>query len=192
MVLGLTSCSSKKHKSDIDITFTTDTLNVGYTYWWPESGPFIGECGEEYALVFLGTINNIDEPTDTAGPLYSSQEGIIQIENVFKIKDLGKNKYTNQNYFKSDCFNSLDLTIGDKVLVVCYDYEDNFSIPGNKSILKVSGLDDPIVKSIKKYIDKDLNPIKIRKDVDYWKKYDLDGGLNRILKCKQASLHSTD
>lgn len=192
LALVFKSCNTKKHKSDLDITFTPDTLNVGYTYWWPESGPFIGQCGDAFSLVFLGTVTKIDKPTDVAGPLYTSQEGTIQIEHVFKIKDIGTKKYTNQNYFKSDCFNGINVKVGDKVLVTCYDYEDDFTIPGNKSILKVSGLDDLIVKSIKKYIDKDLNPIKIRKDVGAWKKYGLDDALNRIITCKQETLRTTN
>lgn len=188
-ILMLSACNlRKKGKSDIEIEFTIDTLSVGYTYWWPESGPFIGECATEFSLVFRGVVTELEEPTDAAGPLYNSQNGIIKIEQVYKIKDLQENKYTNQNYFKSDCFNGLDLKVGDAVLVTCYDYEDDYTIPGNKSILKITGEEDPIIRSIKKYIDKDQNPIKIKKDVKIWEKYNLDADLQKQINCKKEML----
>ncbi|RKR14671.1 hypothetical protein CLV91_0749 [Maribacter vaceletii] len=188
-IIMLNACNSrKKGKSDIEVIFTPDTLNVGYTYWWPESGPFIGECSTELSLVFRGIVTELDEPTEEAGPLYTSQNGIIRIEQVYKIKDLGTNKYTNQNYFKSDCFNGLDLKIGDAVLVTCYDYEEDYTIPGNKSILKISGIEDSIITSIKKFIDKDQNPIKIRKDLKTWKKHKLDIALEKQIHCKKEML----
>ena len=183
------SCNSrKKGKSDIKVLFTPDTLTAGYTYWWPESGPFIGECSTELSLVFRGVVTQLKEPTNEAGPLYTSQDGIIKLEQVYKIKDIGANKYTNQNYFKTDCFNGLDLKVGDAVLVSCYDYEGDYTIPGEKSILKISGDSDPIIKSIKKYLDKDQNPIKIRKDIKLWEKHFLDSALEKQIRCKQEML----
>lgn len=177
------SCSTKKNKSDIDIDFVQDTLNVGYTYWWAESGPFIGNCGEEISLTFTGTVVELDMPNDAPGPLYTSQKGIVAIENVFKIKELGANTYANQKFISTDCFYNLNLNIGDKVIVFCYDYEDNYVIPGRKSILKIEDFDAPIITSIKNYIDFDQDPFSIEKDEEIWKKYKLDKNLEQLIFC---------
>lgn len=184
ILLSIYSCNrSKQTKSDIAIEFTQDTLAVGYTYWWPESGPFIGQCGDELALVFSGTLTDILEPTDEAGPLYNAQKGYIQIDRVFKIKELEAKSYTNQQFFVSDCFDGLELKKDDPVLVFCYDYENDISIPGGQSILKIDSLDDPLITSIKRYIDADQNPSKIKKDMKLWAKYGLDDALERIIQC---------
>ncbi|EAR02654.1 hypothetical protein [Maribacter sp. HTCC2170] len=181
------SCNSKKKtKSDLEIEFTKDTLDVGYTYWWPESGAFIGQCGDELSLVFSGTITDILEPTDEAGPLYTSQKGYVLIDRVFKAKDLGQQSYKSQQFFVSDCFNGLNLKVDDHLLVFCYDYENALSIPGNKSILRIESLDDPLIDSIKKYIDADQNPKNIEKDVKLWEKHGLNEDLMRILDCSQT------
>ncbi len=184
VLLSIYSCNrSKQTKSDIAIEFTQDTLAVGYTYWWPESGPFIGQCGDELSLVFSGTITDILEPTDEAGPLYNSQRGYIQIDRVFKTKDLGVNSYVNEQIFVSDCFDGLNLKIEDPVLVFCYDYENGLSIPGRQSILKIDSLDDPLINSIKRYIDTDQNPSKIKRDMKLWAKHGLDDALERMIQC---------
>jgi hypothetical protein len=184
ILLSIYSCNrSKQTKSDIAVEFTQDTLAVGYTYWWPESGPFIGQCGDELSLVFSGTITDILEPTDEAGPLYNSQRGYIQIDRVFKIKELEAKSYTNQQFFVSDYFDGLELKKDDPVLVFCYDYENDISIPGGQSILKIDSLDDPLITSIKRYIDADQNPSKIKKDMKLWAKYGLDDALERIIQC---------
>ena len=180
------SCEiGKKSKSDIEIEFVQDTLNVGYTYWWPQSGPFIGSCGDELSFVFVGTVTDLLEPTDDAGPLYTPQQGFIRIERVFKIKDLGSNNYANQQFFTSDCFHGMEIGPGDQVLIFCYDYEDDYTIPGKSSILKINGLDDPIIKSIRKYIDSDQDPNKLLKDMELWKKYGLKEDLQQIIDCKK-------
>lgn len=186
IIFSLYSCNrSRPAKSDLEIEFIPDTLEVGYTYWWAESGPFIGQCGDELSLVFSGTITDIMEPTDEAGPLYTSQKGYIEIDRVFKIKDLGHKSYANQQFFVSDCFDRLGLKKGDIVLVFCYDYENALSIPGNRSILKINTLDDPLINSIKKYIDTDQDPSKIKKDMKLWEKHELDAALKRIITCSQ-------
>lgn len=186
-ILALTlACDvGKKKASDLNIAFTQDTLTVGYTYWWPESGPFIGSCGEELSLVFTGIVSALKAPTDAAGPLYISREGIITIENVFKIKDLGAQRYKGQKYFLSDCFNDLDLDVGDTVLVVCYDYEGAYSIPGNNSILKIDDFDDPLIKSLKTYIDMGQNPLKLIDDRGLWATHGLGRKLEELIKCKE-------
>jgi hypothetical protein len=184
-----TQMSCKKAKtaaSDLDIEFTQDTLAVGYTYWWSESGPFIGECGEKLSFVFSGTVTDILAPTEEAGPLYYSQKGFIHINQVFKIKDIGANSYTNQQFFVSDCFNGLELKKEDKVLVFCYDYENDFSIPGGSSILKIDSFEDPLITSIKKYIDAEENPTAIKNDIKLWEKHDLGSDLEQIIRCHET------
>ncbi|WP_373516366.1 hypothetical protein [Pricia sp.] len=162
-----------------------DTLDVGYTYWWPESGPFIGNCGQELSLVFSGTIKELEAPTNEAGPLYTPQKGIIAVEKVFKIKELGENTYKNQRFFVTDCFYKSGLGTGDKVLVICYDYEGHYTIPGSGSILKIDSFDDEAVASIRKYIDTDEDPEEIGKDVGLWATYGHGRALEDLIECRK-------
>lgn len=183
----LIGCTGKKSKSDIDIEFVQDTLNVGYTYWWPESGPFIGQCGDELSLVFSGTLINLQPATDDAGPLYTSQKGTIEIERVYTIKDLGEDTYANQQFITTDCFDGFDLRTGDRVLVFCYDYEGGYTLPGGKSILKISGAEDPLITSVRRYIDLDQNAMELKKDVGLWAEKGLGRKLQDIITCHEAS-----
>ena len=179
------ACSSKTSKSDIEIEFVQDSLNVGYTYWWPESGPFIGLCGEELSLVFAGTVIDLEEANDDAGPLYTSQNGTIEINRVYKIKDLDENNYAHQKFITSDCFDGLELNNGDQVLVLCYDYENNYTIPGANSIIKITDFNDPLITSIRRYIDTDQNALKMKKDIGLWAKAGHGRKLQEIIKCAE-------
>ena len=192
IVLFTFGCQSRKSKSDIEITFIQDTLDIGYTYWWPQSGPFVGNCGEELSLVFAGILTELEKPNKNAGPLYTVQEGIIEIERVFKIKEIGINSYANQKFVRTDCFYDLGITVGDTVLVSCYEFEDAYSIPGGKSILKIRSFDDPIVTSLRNFIDSDQNPVKLKKDSLLWRTFELDKDLSRIIACHEQSKDSVD
>ena len=184
LIFGI-ACKNTKSKSDLQIAFTQDTLDVGYTYWWPESGPFIGSCGEELSLVFSGILRNLEGATEDAGPLYTSQKGIVEIEKVYKIKEIGENTYANQKFVAMDCFHKSVLAVSDTVLVFCYDYEDAYTIPGRKSILKIVSHEDPLVKSIRRYIDAGENPIELKQDIGLWATKDLGRALEKIILCKE-------
>ncbi len=186
MALFLSSCEiGKKAKSDIHVEFTQDTLNVGYTYWWPESGPFIGLCGEELSLVLIGTLTELKNPNDNPGPLYTSQKGVIKIEKVFKIKALGTQTYASQQYITTDCFYESGLTTGDQVLISCYDYEGGYTVPGGQSILKINGFEDPLINSIKTYIDHGENPLTIEGDLHLWADKNLGIALKNSIECRK-------
>jgi len=75
------------------------------------------------------------------------------------------------------------LAVGDTVLVVCYDYEDDYSIPGRKSILKINSFEDPLVKSIRKYVDSDQDALKLKKDIGLWATQGLGRSLEGIIGC---------
>jgi hypothetical protein len=185
MVAFVSSCQlDENRKSDIEVEFMLDTLDVGYTYWWPESGPFIGNCGQELSLVFSGIVTNLEAPTNEAGPLYKQQKGTITIEKVFKIKELDENTYKNQRFLTTDCFYETGLGTGDTVLVICYDYENAYTIPGAGSILKIHSFEDGTVKSIRKYIDADENPEKIEKDIGLWASYGHGRALEQVIECQ--------
>ncbi|NMH89359.1 hypothetical protein [Flavivirga algicola] len=164
----------------------TDTLNVGYTYWWGNSGPFIGSCGDKYALAFLGVVTQIDSPNKDASLLYTPQNGIIEIVEILKKERLEKEKYSGQKYFSSDCFHNTKLKKGNSVLVFCYQYEGSYTIPGQNSIIKINGTNDPVVLSIKKYIDAGENPIKIKEDIGLWRKMGFESDLKRIIECRET------
>lgn len=185
LLISTIGCTSKKSKSDIEIVFANDTLNIGYTYWWPESGPFIGNCGDELSLVFMGTITAMESPTDDPGPLYTSQRGTIEIAKVFKIKKLSENTYANQKFIATDCFHESGLNIGDKVLVICYDYEGAYSIPGGKSVLKIESFEDPLINSLRRYIDADENPVAIKNDLRLWAAQGMARALESIIDCRR-------
>ncbi|HET8736857.1 MAG TPA: hypothetical protein VFM69_09675 [Pricia sp.] len=187
-LLGMLSVSSCQlgvnRKSDIEIEFMLDTLHVGYTYWWPEAGPFIGNCGQELSLVFSGVVTNLKPPTNEAGPLYTPQKGTITIERVFKIKELGESTYKGQRFVTTDCFYGSGLGTGDTVLVVCYDYEDAYTIPGKGSLLKIDSFEDEAITSLRKYIDADGDPEHIEKDIGLWASYGHGRALQQIIECR--------
>ena len=78
-----------------------DALNVGYTYWWPQSGPFIGNCGQKYSLVFLGEIKKIEPPAEDSTRLYTSQRGFISIDRVLTVRPLKRHPFEKQTIFTS-------------------------------------------------------------------------------------------
>ncbi len=192
VIFGFLFCSTgyaQKKETDTKmnqpISTVDDTLRVGYTYWWPQSGPFIGNCGDKYALVFLGTIQHIDDPVQNDDMLYTSQRGIIDIDEVLTSRTLKKNRYDKQKFFVSDYFYEEDVKQGDRVLVFCYEYEDNYSIPGGKSMLKIKEDNDPVLESIKRYILSGQNALELKKDVALWKNYGLEAEVKQVIECRE-------
>ena len=100
---------------------------------------------------------------------------------------MGNRTYTGQGFFRTDCFYESGLKVGDQVLVVCYDYDDDYSIPGGQSLLQITGLEDPLVTSIRKYIDADEHPAAIRDDIGLWATQNLGRALERIIECEQEA-----
>jgi hypothetical protein len=172
----------------------SDTIGVNYTYWWPSGGPFIGQCGDAYSLVFTGTITKLNKPQKTNAVTNNVyQEGVIKMNTMMVknpptegYKELPGKNYNGEHYFKSNCFHDSGLKEGDKVIVFVYSYEGEYSIPAN-SILKVENFDAPIIRSIDKYIKSGQNPLTINEDMAIWNKYGLDYALKQIVDCKLSS-----
>jgi hypothetical protein len=184
-------------KAEYPATNSNDTLFVPYTYWWCDGGPFIGLCGDKYALAFTGIINEIsiqhiaiEENIDFVCML---QKGIIELQEIkfdySQEKEYPEKKmkkvYGGEKYFQSDCFYGTHLKKGDTVMVFVYDYENNYCIP-EKSILKVKSFDDPIILSIEKYIKNNFDPLCIANDTALWNDYNsyYANHLKQIIDCK--------
>ena len=184
-LLTIFSCGQSNNKTpkDTKAIIKSDTLKVPYTYWWTDSGPFIGMCGEKYALVFLGRVTRIHAPIQDSTSLYIPQEGLIEILEILEKSALAKEKYSGQKYFSSDCFYGSEVEKGDTVMIFCYEYEGRIAIPG--SIVKIDGFDAPIVRSIKKYIEADQNPIVIKEDMELWNEKGFGNALQQIIECKE-------
>lgn len=163
----------------------TDTLYVGYTYWWPESGPFVGLCGTPYALAFTGIVKQLDATEKASNGIYNSRYGVIEIKELLKVDGVGKDVYRNQRFFASDCFENTGARVGELVLVFCYEYEDGISIPGGRSILRLDGLSDPLLESIKKFIAADQNPEAIAADFKLWESSGFGGMLEEMIECRR-------
>ena len=121
-------------------SFNPDTINVGYTYWWPNVNPLLNFTADKCPLVFIGQVSSLGKVImpDEEEPPTIIQKGTIEIISLIKHEGLSKQKFSGQKYFSSDCFYNSNLKIGDRVLVYCYAYEGMYSIPGKKSILKIS------------------------------------------------------
>ena len=160
-----------------------ELLDVGYTFWWPHSGPFIGLCGTPYAFVFKGTVIEIADTISVGHLEVKKQNGKIEIQVFMALEQPDKQKYTGQKYFTSDCFYGLDLKVGDKVMGFCYEYEGYFAIPGGKSLLKIDHWNDPLVRAIGQYLENGRNPYSVSDQMELWEKYDLVEDLKRNMEC---------
>lgn len=163
----------------------TDTLYVGYTYWWPESGPFVGLCGTPYALAFVGNVIHLDSAERASNGMYDSRYGVIGIKELLKVDGAGKKIYKKQRFFVSDCFENLEVKEGQLVLVFCYEYEDGIGNPGGSSILRLEGLSDPLIGSIKRFIAADQSPEAIADDFELWEGRGFGGMLEGMIECRR-------
>ena len=66
-------------------------------------------------------------------------------------------------------------------MVFCYEYEGEYCITRN-SIIKISGSNDPLIESVKKYIESEQNPEAIRSDFKLWEERGFGADLNDCLK----------
>lgn len=190
LLLGLTIIAlgvSSTHKpispdtSKISLQ-NNDTISVGYSYWWPYSGPFLFPREESVALVFYGKIVRVGPPMEDSNLLYISQTGVVKIEEIYHRKDVERWNYKNQSYFKSDCFYGMDLKPGDPVLVSCYEYEKSYAIPGVKSVLPLKDGDQKVLQSINKYFKGKYK--NLLRDSTIWEQYELKNQFKNAVNYK--------
>ncbi|RZS99547.1 hypothetical protein [Aquimarina brevivitae] len=175
-------CNVPKSELSKTINPGANVISINYTYWWNQTGPFIGNCGEKYGLVVLGTITDLQHSIQKKN--YHFKKGLIRIDSVlYDQKNLLQVK--NISSLSSDCFRDVKAKEGDLVMVFCYLYQKKLSIPGGKSIIKISDFKDPLVISIAKYIEADQNPLIILEDLELWTKEGLGDDLQQILNCKK-------
>jgi hypothetical protein len=176
----------------------SDTLDVGYTYWWPGGGPFLGLCGSSYSMVFTAKVLEIQKtgpafPPQSQDTLYVPQIGILKFNEIIysEAPDPGPKAepvqvFSQQSFFRSDCFFGSNLKPGDLVLGFVYSYEGNYSIPSG-SLLKLSHYDHPVVKSIRKYIKNNQDPFSIEQDSLIYREFGFEHSLKQVLNCARHS-----
>lgn len=183
---------------------TTDTLELAFAYWAP-SGIFSGSDCSVLAdnIIFTGTVTKLYEPSkpylvggdnainkDSTNLLYVPQSGVIKLNSILKVSDVqdpmaedGAPRYNSEHFFVSDCFYNSGLKEGDKIVAFVGVYEGLFSIFDNRDVLKIESFDDPIISSIKTYIEagSKATPLTINNDAEIWHKHGYD--LKNVIKC---------
>ena len=93
--------------SQNEIIDDSNTINVGYTYWWPNADPLLNYSAEKCPLVFIGKLINLDKaiiPKEDEAPVIT-QKGTIEIITVIK------REVTVENHVDSHCFNRCKLLV---------------------------------------------------------------------------------
>ena len=192
ILISCIGCIKKKQDTfhiQQNSTNHADTLKVGYTYWWPQTGPFIGNCGERYSLAFIGTVKQLQKETKETN--HTVRKGVIRIDTILTSKKLKNQNFNGESLISSDCFHKSDINPGDSVIVFCYTYEGKYVSPGGKSILKIKNNYDPIVRSILQYIQSGQNPLSIKNDTLLWDNLQLGSELRQLISCKKMFLKTS-
>ncbi|MEO0896609.1 MAG: hypothetical protein AAFY71_09440 [Bacteroidota bacterium] len=180
--------STEQENTEVRSELNNDIFKVPYTYWWDKAGPFIGLCGSKYSFVFLGEVKSLGNIIQDSASLYTSQKGQITIETILHTQKQEKKSYEGQGIFESDCFFGSDFRIGDLVMVFCYEYEGEVSIPGKRSIVKLKSKNDPLIESIKTYIAGDQQAILLKNDMALWEAAGYGDDLGQIIDCAEMTM----
>lgn len=159
-------------------------INTILTDGYSETGPFFEGQKRECYLVCTGEVNEI-------GKLYAYDEIkacadiTFTIHEVLFSKDAGKQDYENEPYCMAGCLDIMPP--GTKVLIFIYEQNGEYTMynnywSGSKSILELTAFDDPIVQSVKKYMDANQNPQILKDEVSIWEEYGLGKELENLLQ----------
>lgn len=191
LIIGLTdsfTLSESTSVSHVDSKENIDTLRVGYTYWWPQSSPFINPCGGGHSLVLYGEIADMQEPIFDEDRLYTPQTGVIKIIDVLYLSEGKQQHYNAEEMMVTDCFYEAGLDTGQQVMVFCYEYEDYFSIPGKECIVPISGPTDNVLLSMLKYYTAEKDVKEILESSEHWE----EKGYSLEMKMLGACLPKND
>jgi|GEM_PF-6618223 len=195
LVLILLSCNnterldaeeSKREGSDLPKKElrAPEELRIGYAYWWTVVGPFKG-CGTPFAMAAIATVDEIGPERKDKVMGLTRQKGLFGVDRMLATLPLGDLDISSLKQFSSDGCAGSNLRVGDQALVLAFEYEHGYAHSGSKAIIKISGENDPLVRSIEQYIASGYDPFTIESDTSLWASKGMGEALGEVLQCRR-------
>ncbi len=170
-----------------------DILRPGVAWWQPLGGPFRGLCADPWSLGILAVVDAMRSTPavedDSLPGRSPSREGDLRILEILHAQALPKESLPlrkgrpGTELRVSVGGSPLEgLAVGDTVMAFLYEYEGRHTFPPNP-MLKIRSSRDPVVSSLRRFVQSGFSPLAIETDTALWRPYGCDSTLKQAVEC---------